>query len=132
MYNRIIEFANALPSARSDRPFEGDFFTTVLRHSDTGKWFGLLISVPDKYYAGGGDGLNLKCPEELAHILTSEYSGIIPAYHMNKKLWITVMLDSDVPREEIFKLIRLSYDITAVKSKREENDENFNQYKRNE
>ena len=29
------------------------------------------------------------------------------------------MLDSDVPREEIFKLIRLSYDITAVKSKRE-------------
>lgn len=118
MYNSIIEFANALPSARCDSPFEGDFFTTVLRHSDTGKWFGLLISVPDKYYAGGGDGLNLKCPEELAHILTSEYSGIIPAYHMNKKLWITVMLDSDVPREEIFKLIRLSYDITAVKSKR--------------
>jgi len=119
MYNRVIEFANALPSARCDRPFEGDFFTTVLRHSDTGKWFGLLISVPDRYYAGGGDGLNLKCPEELAHIITSEYSGIIPAYHMNKKLWITVMLDSDVPREEIFKLIRLSYDITAVKSKRE-------------
>ncbi len=118
MYNRIIEFANALPSARCDRPFEGDFFTTVLRHSGTGKWFGLLISVPDKYFAGGGDGLNLKCPEELAYILTSEYSGIIPAYHMNKKLWITVMLDSDVPCEEIFKLIRLSYDITAVKSKR--------------
>ena len=38
--------------------------------------------------------------------------GILPAYHMNKEHWITIVLDSPFPEEEIYNLINLSYDLT--------------------
>lgn len=111
----IFGYIKTLPSAGYDFPFEGDFNSAVLRHKDTGKWFGLILNVPEKYFKGGGEGVNLKCPEDLAQILTQRYVGVIPAYHMNKKLWITVMFCADVPEDEIFKLIQLSFDITDKK-----------------
>ena len=44
-YEEILDFAQGLPNAVADKPFEGDFETTVLRHADTGKWFGILMRV---------------------------------------------------------------------------------------
>jgi len=41
-----------------------------------------------------------------------EREEILPAYHMNKKHWITIALDSPFPKEEIYDLISLSYDLT--------------------
>lgn len=112
----IYAFVNELPAAGLDYPFEGDFNSAVLRHTDSKKWFGLIIDVPEKYYEGGGTAINLKCPADLSPFLIGQYKGIIPAYHMNKKHWISVMLNSDVPAEELFKLIELSYDITGKRN----------------
>ena len=57
--------------------------------------------------------LNLKCPPELSFALTSNFYGIVPAYHMNKRLWISVIEQSDVDEETLKKLITLSYDLTC-------------------
>ncbi len=61
---------------------------------------------PDKIYV-----MNLKIrpqeAEQLHHI-----PGIYPAYHMNHKLWISVVLDDSLADGEILALIKTSYLLT--------------------
>ena len=119
MYTReeIIEMALALPGCGTDTPFEGDGYSTVLRHGDTGKWFGLILKGPRRRVGLTGEGqaalLNLKCDPLTSYGLMQEYPDILPAYHMNKHLWITLRLEGDVPRETLEMLMRMSYDLTA-------------------
>ena len=39
-------------------------------------------------------------------------SGILPAYHMNKEHWITILLDGTVEKQKILDLIDISYELT--------------------
>lgn len=39
--------------------------------------------------------------------------GVLPAYHMNKNHWITILLDGTLPIKNIQNLIEMSYDLTA-------------------
>ena len=119
---RVIDMALALPGTASDMPFEEDFDSTVLRHADTGKWFGLVMKAPCRQVGldreGRAEVLNLKCDPLVSFGLFREYPDIVPAYHMNKHLWITVRLEGDVPEETLKLLIRMSYDLTAKKPPR--------------
>lgn len=102
----VIEYALTLNGAAADSPFDGDFETVVLRHLDSRKWFGLIMLYKGNYI------LNLKCEPEQSDFLKSAYEGITEAYHMNKRLWITVYIDSDVPEDEIKRLISHSFVLT--------------------
>lgn len=117
----IVAYALTLCNTGADKPFDEDFVTTVLRHTDTGKWFGLYMKVPYSKLGikkeGETEVLNLKSPPEDSYILRELYKGIVPAYHMNKALWISVILDSDVPDELIRKLTDKSYELTARRLK---------------
>ena len=42
-------------------------------------------------------------------------NGILPAYHMNKEHWITILLDGTVPEQKICDLIDISFDLTRRK-----------------
>ena len=46
------------------------------------------------------------------------YEGIEPGYHMNKRHWINVRFDRDVPDSEIRRLVRRSYELVAGRSDR--------------
>jgi predicted DNA-binding protein (MmcQ/YjbR family) len=87
----------------------------VLRHDGGGKWYGLIMHVPRMKLGLAGEGsaeiVELKCDPALNSFLRSQ-QGILPAYHMNKKHWMTIVLDSPFPKEEIYNLIDLSYDLT--------------------
>ncbi|MBQ7835617.1 MAG: MmcQ/YjbR family DNA-binding protein [Oscillospiraceae bacterium] len=107
----LTEHALTLCGASADNPFE-DGSTVVLRHSDTGKWFGLIMKLNDK------DIVNLKCEPLNAEFLRSIYEGVIPAYHMNKVHWNSVYLQSDVPDDEIKLMVDTSFELTMKKSKR--------------
>ena len=115
-WNRILEYATSLVNAGADHPFDEDFVTTVLRHTDTGKWFGLLMSVSKSKVGLDGDGqigvLNLKCDIEDSFIVREMFDAIIPAYHMSKKHWISVILNGTVPFDMTKTLIDASYDLT--------------------
>lgn len=68
------------------------------------------------------DGLvevvNLKnIPEMIGGLRKND--GILPAYHMNKEYWITVLLDGTVEKQTIFNLIDISYDLTKNKKNKE-------------
>jgi predicted DNA-binding protein (MmcQ/YjbR family) len=89
------------PGAEETFPFGQD----VLVMKVGGKMFALID--PDDVPARA----NLKCEPERAIELREEYEGIIPGWHMNKKTWNTVYLDSDVPDPLIRELIDHSYDL---------------------
>jgi predicted DNA-binding protein (MmcQ/YjbR family) len=69
-----------------------------------GKMF-LLLLLDDHPLA-----MNLKCDPELAIELRERYESVRPGYHMNKKLWNTVVLDGSIPFQEIRKMIDHSYE----------------------
>lgn len=113
-----LDFCRNIGGACADRPFDEDFDTWVVRHENTRKWFGLIM------LHEGHDVVNLKCDPMESDFLRSVYSGVIPAYHMNKTHWNTVYLDSDVPEEEIKRMTLNSFALTdkkrRVKAKRNE------------
>ena len=117
----ISDFALTLPGAVLDKPFEDDFDTTVFRHGEGGKWFGLIMNVEKSRVGLDGEGkidvLNLKCDPEESFIVREMYGGIIPAYHMNKRHWISVILNGSVPVDFTERLTEKSYDLTRKKRK---------------
>jgi predicted DNA-binding protein (MmcQ/YjbR family) len=62
--------------------------------------------------------VNLKIDPEESYAVREMFSGITPAYHMNKRHWISVILDGSVPMEFCEILIEKSYDLTRKKIKK--------------
>ena len=91
--------------------------SAVLRHSSNRKWYAVVLDVQKCRLGLEGDEvidiLDVKCEPMLIGSLI-EKDGYFRAYHMNKEKWITIILDGTVPNEEIFGLIDLSYELTAV------------------
>lgn len=55
--------------------------------------------------------INLKCNPEKALELRETFSAVIPGYHMNKKHWNTVYVNSDVSDLLLRELINESYQL---------------------
>lgn len=72
-----------------------------------GKMFGLMP------VGGKETWINLKCDPFIGEVLRENYSAIRPAYHMNKRHWITLHIDGSVPDDEVRDLIDTSYDLVV-------------------
>jgi len=64
--------------------------------------------------------LNLKCDPGKAIKLREEYESVQPGYHMNKKHWNTVIIDSTVPQQKILEWIDESYELVVGGLKKSE------------
>ena len=111
----ILSYVKKKFNTEPDYPWAKYPNYTVLRHKKNGKWYGLIMNVPRIKLGLTGKGsveiLNLKCDPELNSLLRSQ-EGVLPAYHMNKEHWITIVLNRYFPKEDIYNLINLSYDLT--------------------
>lgn len=90
----------------------------VLRHVGNRKWFAAVMDVPRNKLGLSGDRmveiLDVKCdPVLLGSLLGTE--GFLPAYHMNKSNWVTILLDGFVADDEIISLLNISYRLTEGK-----------------
>ena len=54
---------------------------------------------------------NLKCDPERATQLRSEYDAVQAGYHMNKKHWNTILLESNMADDLLYELIDHSYEL---------------------
>lgn len=54
--------------------------------------------------------VTLKCDPERARQLREQYRSVVPGYHVNKRLWNTIMLDGDVPDDDLLDLVHHSYE----------------------
>ena len=90
--------------------------TAVLRHEGNKKWYAVLMRIPwdklEKGREGQVEAVNLK-HDQVADLLSSK--GIYPAFHMNKRYWISVALDDTLSDEEVLKLIEISWNLTSKK-----------------
>ena len=90
----------------------------VLRHSDNKKWYAIIMNVPKEKLGLSGeeyiDILDIKVDPVMIGSLQMK-KGFMPAYHMHKGNWITVLLDGSVDKEMIFFLLEMSFDLTASK-----------------
>ncbi|MCF2443260.1 MmcQ/YjbR family DNA-binding protein [Dyadobacter sp. CY345] len=73
----------------------------------------LVFSVFDKWFCffnvDSFDFCDINCSPEESQQLQDQYEGIKPGYHMNKKHWISVCFNRDVPDAKILELITKSY-----------------------
>lgn len=103
-----------------DYPFDDQFETAVLRHSDNRKWYALVMKVSRRKFGLDSDEIidvvNLKLPTEMFGSFDSS-EGVYPAFHMNKLHWISVLLP-DATDDVVNFLINVSFEATRSKLKR--------------
>ena len=58
--------------------------------------------------------MNLKCDPDEAQSLRDIFPSVIPGYHMNKRLWNTVILDGSIPQGEIERMIDNSFNLVVA------------------
>ena len=97
-----------------DYPFDGDFETAVLRHTDNRKWYAIVMRVSRCKFGFDSDEVidvvNLKLPIEMFGSFGAA-DGVYPAYHMNKLHWISVLLP-DAPDDVVRFLVNVSFEAT--------------------
>ncbi len=90
--------------------------TAVLRHEGNQKWYAVLMRIPWDKLEKGREGLveavNLK-HDQVADLLSKK--GIYPAFHMNKRYWLSLALDGSLQDEEVIELIEKSWNLTVKK-----------------
>ena len=90
--------------------------TAVLRHEDNQKWYAVMMRIPWDKLENGREGLveavNLK-HDRVADLLSNK--GIYPAFHMNKRYWLSLVLDDSLQDEEVIELIERSWNLTVKK-----------------
>ena len=103
-----------------DCPFEDELDAWAFRHPDNKKWFALVMTIKKSKLGIDSneyiDVVNLKCAPEIMDDLWQE-KGIFPAYHMNKKHWLTLCLDGSCDDETIKFVINISHTLTKKKIK---------------
>ena len=118
---QIFAYTKQSYGVEPDYPFSTAPGYPVLRHPDNRKWFALLMDLPRSRLGLSGeervDVINLKCSAALAASVRRQ-EGILPAYHMNRDSWVTILLDGTVPLSDICPLLDLSYQLTADGKKR--------------
>ena len=90
--------------------------TAVLRHEGNQKWYAVLMRIPWDKLEKGREGLveavNIK-HDQVADLLSKR--GIYPAFHMNKRYWLSLALDDSLQDEEVIELIEKSWNLTVKK-----------------
>ena len=57
--------------------------------------------------------ISVKCEPAIGEALRAQYASIGPGYHLNKRHWITITLNRDVPDERVRELVLDSYALVA-------------------
>ena len=108
---KYVDFLHSYFNAPGDNPWaeEPDDSSTVYRCPNN-KWFALVMQIKFKNLGFESDepvwAVNLKA--ENVEAITDKKS-IFPAYHMNKKYWITVLLTAVTDFEKLCELTKKSF-----------------------
>ncbi|KZN42600.1 MmcQ/YjbR family DNA-binding protein [Pseudoalteromonas luteoviolacea] len=108
----VHTYLQAKPGTFITKPFAQEVDVYKVQH----KMFATLYEGKEGQTNANGEPvwwLNLKCDPDEALLLRDKYSSIVPGYHMNKRLWNTIVLDGSIPEDELKKLIDDSYNIVV-------------------
>ena len=107
----LLDYVREKYGTIPEEPWEDNNHATI-KTSNSKKWYGIFMSIPYKTLglekSGKIDVLNVKLNPELIESLIDK-KHFFPAYHMNKKYWITILLDSDTDLNLVKSLIDESF-----------------------
>lgn len=93
-----------------DYPFH-DSNWTLMRHESNKKTFACI------YEREGNIWINVKCDTEWRDFWREAFTSVIPAYHMNKEHWNSIILDNTIPDNDIKRMLQESYELTRPKKR---------------
>ena len=92
----------------------------VFKNTESQKWYALILCIDksklNAKLSGEIEVMNIKLNEDKILDLHKQ-NGFYPAYHMNKKSWITITLDDSVTDSILFDLIAESHTFSLKKAK---------------
>ena len=103
-----IAFCNSFQNVIEDYPFH-DSNWALIRHKQNRKTFACI------YEHQGNIWINVKCNPEWRDFWRSAFQSVVPAYHMNKEHWNSIILDGTISDVEIKRMIEESYLLTKPK-----------------
>lgn len=98
-HKELEEYILSKVGAVLDYPFGSE----VAVYKVGGKMFALIKEDSDPAQ------VSLKCDPILAEQLRAEYTSVMPGYHLNKKLWNTIVASGELTEEYLLSLVDLSY-----------------------
>ena len=107
----LLDYVKEKYGTIPEEPWEDNNHATI-KTSNSKKWYGIFMSIPYKTLglekSGKIDVLNVKLnPDLIENLIDKKH--FFPAYHMNKKYWITILLDSDTDLNLVKSLIDKSF-----------------------
>lgn len=113
--NRITNIIRDIYQIEPEFLWESTPGAGVFRNINSKKWFGIIMNVDKSKIAKNQTGeieiINVKLADDMVQNLLQK-RGFYPAYHMNKKSWITIILDDTLKDEEVIKYVKMSYENT--------------------
>ncbi|MCI5727688.1 MAG: MmcQ/YjbR family DNA-binding protein [Clostridium sp.] len=101
----VIDFCKGLEDVYEDYPFS-DKNWTVIRHKENKKIFAWIFE------RNGYIWVNVKCSLDERDFFRKVYKSVVPAFHLNKEHWNSIILDGTVPDVDIKRMIVKSYELT--------------------
>lgn len=106
-----IQYCLSFENSYEDYPFRDENWT-VMRHTENRKVFAWIFE------REGHIWVNVKCDVEWRDFWRDAFPSVVPAYHLNKEHWNSIILDGTVPVEDIQRMIGESYELTRGKGSR--------------
>lgn len=100
----VIQYSLTFPHTFEDYPFR-DANWTCMRIQTTNRIFSWIYERQEHIW------VNVKCDPQWRDFWRNAYESVVPAYHMNKEHWNSLILDETIPEEDIKRMIAESYDL---------------------
>lgn len=107
----IIDYCLTYKNVFEDYPFH-DPNWCVIRHKENNRVFAWIFE------KDGHVWINVKCDPQWRDFWRNAFQSVIPAYHLNKEHWNSIILDGTVPDQEIQRMIGESFDLTSGRKER--------------
>ena len=109
---KLMEYCERKFGTEPEAPWEDSPDAYTFKTAKRNKWYALFMTIPYKSLGlvakGTLDVVNIKLPPEKVLDLIDRVH-FYPAYHMNKKHWITIVLDKEVDEPLVQQLLEESY-----------------------
>ena len=112
----ILQYARKRYGDKEEYLWEKFPDNAVLRRGDTGKWYAVILTVPYSKFGIEREGtvevIDVRMdPGELER--TVDDIKYFRGWHMNKKRWVTMLLDGSAPLDEIISRLDESYKLAT-------------------
>lgn len=113
-YEWLEAYLLAMPGTEHDYKIEWNWDRYMIR----GKLFAAILPPPsgmkDERY-NGHPLVNLKCDPRLAELYRAEHPEVLPGFYCDKRNWIAVRLDGNMPDDLLRDLCDMSYRLVLEK-----------------